>query len=205
MREKKDMTADEIKELAKSVAEKDFSKYDALFFIILSHGDERGILGTDNQPVLIDEILKPFRPNLCESLARKPKNFIFQACRGINDDPGATVKKDAAGKNESKYIHIPLESDFLIAYPCAPGFTALRDEKHGSWFIQAIVHVFKCFYDREHLVDMFIRVNYLVSHMHTQNFIVESPSLDMRLTKKCYFRQALKDFTRPSTPKSTAR
>lgn len=54
----------------------------AFVAIFLSHGDEKGILGSDSKTVSINEIIKKFSNENCNGLIGKPKIFFISACRG---------------------------------------------------------------------------------------------------------------------------
>lgn len=65
--------------LAQDKALKD---HDALAVIILSHGSDEGIYGTDHVIVSVDTILEFFNNQNCFRLRNKPKMFFLSACRG---------------------------------------------------------------------------------------------------------------------------
>ena len=186
--EYKNQTAQQISKIAEQLAERDF-KEDCFFFIVLSHGDSLGILGVDEESVAVDAITGCFRADICRSLRGKPKIFIIQACRGTEDDRGF-VRSDASRMDRPGEVpRLPLESDFLIAYPCPPGYTAFRTEEQGTWFINALINVFNEFSDKEHLMDMFLRVNYMIAAKYfSSGDLKQMPCQDCRLTKKCFFR-----------------
>lgn len=56
--------------------------HDALAVIILSHGSEDGIFGTEDSIVSVDTILELFNNRNCPLLMNKPKMFFLSACRG---------------------------------------------------------------------------------------------------------------------------
>ena len=53
-------TATEMEKIVKDASEKDFSSYSAFFLVILSHGNENGILGTDKKEVNLEGLLRNF-------------------------------------------------------------------------------------------------------------------------------------------------
>ena len=183
-------TATEMEKIVKDASEKDFSSYSAFFLVILSHGNENGILGTDKEEVNVEGLLRNFTCEKCPTLAGKPKIFILQACRGSNDDIGCSIQRDALVEKYSSMIRIPDFSDFLVCFPCAPGYTSLRNVSTGTYFIQILVHIFKLFYAKEHIVDMMLRVNYMVSITdNSSNALKEMPCQEMCLRRKCYFHK----------------
>lgn len=128
------------------MAAMDHSQSDMFVCVILSHGEEGIVFGTD-KPVLIKDLADLFKADCCTTLAGKPKLFIIQACRGYQTDPGVKVQvvpgirqneADAKGKKEEQTIKLPIEADFLFAYSTVPGFYSWRNGANGSWFIQAL-------------------------------------------------------------------
>lgn len=181
-------TANEMRNIAKRASGRDFSSYSAFFFVVLSHGTQHGVLGVDEETVDVQDLVRFFAANKCRSLAGKPKVFIIQACRGDLSDDGVTlIQTDAICEERSPMINIPALSDFLILYPCIPGYTALRNETYGTYFIQALVHVFTLYHDKEHLIDLLLRVNYIVASTECTPERKSMPCQDMQLRTKCYF------------------
>ena len=48
---------------------------------ILSHGREGAVISREGHGVSVASIMERFNSRNCQALARKPKLFIFQACR----------------------------------------------------------------------------------------------------------------------------
>ena len=62
----------------------DFSKYSCFMVFIMSHGNKKGIAGTDGEFFKVDTLSSYIAP--CEELKDKPKMFFLQYCRGSNLD-----------------------------------------------------------------------------------------------------------------------
>lgn len=183
------LTAEEmITKTQESISERDYSKNDSFFFVILGHGSNDGILGVDEEPVSLALITDLFTADKCPSLQGKPKVFIVQACRGEKSDFGCVVS-DAISWNVPEFSmpKIPIESDFLVCYSCPIGYSSFRDKERGSWYIQDLVQIFKKYAKKEHLMDLMIRVNHAVSHKVSPDGCKQVPSEECRLTKKYYF------------------
>lgn len=58
------------------------SDHDALAVIILSHGEDDAIYGTDGMLLPVNEILELFNNENCSQMIHKPKMFFLSACRG---------------------------------------------------------------------------------------------------------------------------
>ena len=64
----------------------DFSKYNCFMAFIMSHGNEKGIAGTDGNSVTAETLSSYITPKECKQLENKPKIFFIQACRGKEVD-----------------------------------------------------------------------------------------------------------------------
>ncbi|KAM7338492.1 hypothetical protein ACRRTK_001976 [Alexandromys fortis] len=129
VRNKNDLTREEIVELRDKVSKEDHSKRSSFVCVILSHGDEGIIFGT-NGPVDLKKLTSYFRGDYCRSLTGKPKLFIIQACRGPELDCG--IETDSATDDDMACHKILLEAEFLYAYSTAPSYCSWRNSKDGS-------------------------------------------------------------------------
>uniref|UniRef100_A0A4X1VWP0 Caspase family p20 domain-containing protein n=1 Tax=Sus scrofa TaxID=9823 RepID=A0A4X1VWP0_PIG len=77
VRNKNDLTREEILELMHSVSKEDHSKRSSFICVLLSHGEEGKIFGT-NGPVDLKKLTSFFRGDCCRTLTGKPKLFIIQ-------------------------------------------------------------------------------------------------------------------------------
>lgn len=123
---------------------------DSCIVAISSHGENSRIVGTDNEYIFMEDVLDMFNNEKCPKLKGKPKLFFIQACRGDKFDAGISNNNVADGKLKSlpnKFLLQPQQrspswTDMLIAHSTIPEHVALRNEKHGSWFIIAVTRVF---------------------------------------------------------------
>ncbi|KAJ0050230.1 hypothetical protein NL108_014310, partial [Boleophthalmus pectinirostris] len=101
-------------------AKEDHSQNASFVCVILSHGKEDKIYGTDDY-IELDKLTRCFKGDRCKSLREKPKLFFIQACRGIKRDPGVVRPNqdgvDAFSVNE--LTTVPVEADCLYAYATA--------------------------------------------------------------------------------------
>ncbi|XP_073451968.1 caspase-7-like [Aquarana catesbeiana] len=176
-----DQTCEEMELLLQSVAKNDHSDSACFACILLSHGEEGQIYGTDGV-MAIKTLTTFFRGDKCQSLVGKPKLFFIQACRGSDFDEG--IQTDSGPANDSMETDanprykIPVEADFLIAYSTVPGYYSWRNPGRGSWFVQALCSVLNQYGKQLELMQILTRVNYLVA----TNF--ESWSDDPRYSEK---------------------
>ncbi|XP_042556614.1 caspase-3 isoform X1 [Dipodomys spectabilis] len=191
VRNKNDLTHEEIVELLYNVSKEDHSKRSSFICVILSHGEEGIIFGT-NGPVELKKLTSFFRGDYCRTLAGKPKLFIFQACRGTELDCG--IETDSGSDDDMPCQKIPVEADFLYAYSTAPGYYSWRNSKDGSWFIQSLCAMLKCYASKLELMHILTRVNWKVAREY-ESFSLDSmfhakkqiPCIVSMLTKDLYF------------------
>ncbi|NXS56067.1 CASP7 protein, partial [Brachypteracias leptosomus] len=81
-----------------SSAEENHSDAACFACILLSHGEEGLIYGTDG-PMAIKSLTALFRGDKCKSLIGKPKLFFIQACRGSEFDEG--IQTDSGPANDT--------------------------------------------------------------------------------------------------------
>ncbi|XP_026978410.1 caspase-3 isoform X1 [Sagmatias obliquidens] len=130
VRNKNDLTCEEILELMYSVSKEDHSKRSSFICVLLSHGEEGKIFGT-NGPVDLKKLAGFFRGDCCISLTGKPKLFVIQACRGTELDCG--IETDSGVEDDMACQKIPVEADFLYAYSTAPGSRKQSSSSSYSW------------------------------------------------------------------------
>ncbi|RDD44779.1 Caspase-7 [Trichoplax sp. H2] len=183
-----DLSAAQMKDVLQRWAARDHSTCDSFVCVLLSHGEQGKIFGTDTD-VDIEELLGLFRGNRCASLAGKPKLFFIQACRGTNFDEAVDhvdgVPNESALNTEGYEDEVdaktrqtlPSEADFLIAYSVVPGYYSWRNSTNGSWFMQAVIDIFTKYYKQLDLITMLTIVNNSVA-------TVESSTSDPRFNNK---------------------
>ncbi|XP_028272340.1 caspase-3-like [Parambassis ranga] len=185
-----DQTVRQMKELMLSVSQEDHRKSASFVCVLLSHGDEGVIFGTDGMEHF-ETLTQPFKGDHCKSLVGKPKLFFIQACRGTALD-GGTIETDS--DKESVSEKIPVEADFLYAYSTAPGYYSWRNTSNGSWFIQSLCETLKDHSKKLELMQIMTRVNHKVarcfeSSSSTPGFSGKKqiPCIVSMLTKDFYF------------------
>lgn len=210
-----DLTAEEIRNHTESISKCDKMKdSDCFIFIILTHGDEQGVCGIDGISVPVTTLTEMFEPNNCPEMNEKPKIFLIQACRGdkkemvfLSGGPGENQSKGDGGgdhvdgrnasdinvdrePNISATPTVHSKSDFLVAYSTPEGSLSWRKTDAGSWFMQAIVWIFKFESHVKDLVEMLGKVNNIVSKGKAKdsgtNFVTVS-KYESSLRKKLFF------------------
>lgn len=191
VRNKNDLTCKEIMELMYNVSKEDHSKRSSFICVLLSHGEEGIIYGTDG-PLDLKKLTSFFKGDYCRSLTGKPKLFIIQACRGTELDSG--IETDSGTDDDMTCQKIPVEADFLYAYSTAPGYYSWRNSKDGSWFIQSLCAMLKLYAHKLELMHILTRVNQKVA-TEFESFSLNStfhakkqiPCIVSMLTKELYF------------------
>lgn len=194
------MTVGQMKRIFGDISADDHTHNDCFLCVILTHGDDGGVIyGTDGN-IPLDDLIAYVLPNKCKNLAGKPKLFFVQACRGTKLDKGMEVH-DALGFGPTMGAQkIPLWADMLIAYSSVPGYYSWRNCKNGSWFIQSVASVFERFGQELEIHQLMTKVNYQVayefeskSNDYRMNRMKQVPCVASMLTKELHFY--------PKTPK----
>ncbi|XP_049589953.1 caspase-3-like [Syngnathus scovelli] len=186
-----DQTVKQMMSLMLSVSQEDHSRNASFVCVLLSHGEEGVIFGTDGFEML-ENLTKPFKGHRCKTLVGKPKLFFIQACRGSELDGGTGLQTDSVEEQTSE--RIPVEADFLYAYSTAPGYYSWRNTQNGSWFMQALCEMLQRFKGELELMQIMTRVNYKVAtHFESNSFLPgftgkkQIPCIVSMLTKDLYF------------------
>ncbi|KAF7253514.1 Caspase-7 [Varanus komodoensis] len=176
-----DLSCDDMKETLLRAALENHSNAACFACILLSHGEEGMIYGTDNF-MAIKELTAFFRGDRCQSLVGKPKLFFIQACQGSELDDGIQTDSGSSGDtlemDANPNYKIPVEADFLYAYSTVPGYYSWRNPEKGSWFVQSLCSVLKESGKELEILQILTRVNYKVARNY------ESQSTDPRFSKK---------------------
>ena len=82
-----------------------------LTLFILTHGDENGLLqANDSQYYLNETIVNKLLPDVCPSLAGRPKLIFIQACQGKKLDSGQLVSPSGTS---TSYLYFRSFKDLL--------------------------------------------------------------------------------------------
>ncbi|XP_028399666.1 caspase-3-like isoform X2 [Dendronephthya gigantea] len=193
----KDQSSKEIMNIFDHYASMDQSSYDCIICAILTHGEEGLIYSTDGK-IMLKELTTKFRT---KNLHGKPKLFFFQACQGFEymegveetDGPSRDEEMDEIDAPGNNKITLPVEADFLYAYSTVPGYYSWRNSVRGSWFVQAIVSVFREHAQTMDVLRMMTRVNAEVAKQksNTNDYFSDNkkqiPSIISQLRKELYF------------------
>ena len=122
----------------------------ALIVIILSHGGEGDVVyGTDGGEVKMHDLQELFSAANCPSLKNAPKVFLFDACRGTENEKGHPndLQLGKVSGIKTGYPVITNSLNFATVFASTRGNTAgmfpAHSEESGSYFTQTLVEVIK--------------------------------------------------------------
>ena len=170
--ETKNLTFFQMISLFDKMSRENFDDNDAFICFISSHGNAKGIVGTDGRAINIDEIVDPIVNN--STLISKPKLFFFNSCRGDKENIGQPARKSPKehedksklSDNDSSFtVVIPSHADTIISYSSWEGFKSFAHRREGSWFITVLTNVLTTYGNTRQLTDMLIMVNQLLADM----------------------------------------
>ncbi|VDI38397.1 caspase 7 [Mytilus galloprovincialis] len=162
-------------------------KYYCFVCVIMSHGNEKGIMTDDRQPITMDEITSYFKNKETPHFIGKPKIFLVQACRGSATQP--VVTPDDWPEDT---MSVPHDADILIAYATTPGYKCFRTKYSdiGAWFIHVLLEEIEESYESDHLEDMLISVRHrlAIDEEWRRSDFCQMPCTWTTLTKRLFFR-----------------
>ncbi|XP_071114684.1 caspase-8-like [Haliotis cracherodii] len=129
----------------KTMALQDHSRCSCFVCVVMSHGSSKSIKASDGLDVNVDQITKQFTAEKCPSLRGKPKVFLFQACRGNQEQASLPHETDSCcgDMEDDGTAFVPNEADFLIARSTVDGYVSYRDSYKGSFYISNLVEILR--------------------------------------------------------------
>ena len=181
-------TGASIMQKLKDVSSMDHSRYDSFVCCLLTHGKMNGIYGADGNLVSVADLANFLKGVSCPSLNGKPKMFFVQACRGDDEDKGATLESDDGPDSNHLGRSLPNAADFLFAYSTAPGTVSWRSIQYGSWYISKLCEVLdQHAKEGMDLLSMLTIVNDKVSQAYTKQGFKQCPAPVNMLRKQVIF------------------
>ncbi|XP_051536818.1 caspase-7-like [Myxocyprinus asiaticus] len=181
----KNLTADQMVDALTKVSKDNHTDMSCFVCVLMSHGAEGKVLGSDQHSVPIKTLTSTMTSDLCPSLQGKPKLFFLQACRGKEGDP-----VDETDSPEGEFMSDVPEVDFLCCYSTVEGYFSWRNPDMGSVFIRQLC---KMLMDSHlEIIQILIRVNQHVAN-YFQSYTTE---LEMHGKKQmqCIASRLTKDF-----------
>ncbi|TRY89818.1 hypothetical protein DNTS_018566 [Danionella cerebrum] len=164
-----DQTVSQMLNLLTKASQEDHSSSAMFVCVLLSHGDDGVIYGTDKS-IELKQLFRLFRGDRCKSLVGKPKLFFIQACRGSDLDTG-------------------IESDSV-------GYYSWRNVSNGSWFISSLCEMLLKHGKQLEIMQIMTRVNHKValefkssSNLPGFDGMKQIPCIVSMLTKELYLQK----------------
>lgn len=195
---KTNLTALDMKSFLRKAAEPEKHRdADCLVVILLSHGNENAIEGTDgNMLDLRNEIYSLFNNTNCPTLKEKPKLFFVQACRGDKVQVPRGAKHNAETEDSTQSLapvvvqHKPGPewSDMFIAHSTIPEHASGRIPTKGSLFISTVFSVFRKHAATIDLASLMGEVANDMMQLELEEEYVQTPSIEqLGWTKLLFF------------------
>ncbi|XP_067950830.1 caspase-3-like isoform X2 [Watersipora subatra] len=156
-----DLSAQEMINIIQKETEPNINNAFGMFvLIIMTHGTETELYGSDGRPVKRSKIMDLLTAYRFPAMAGKPKLLILQACSGGRTDPMGAYTHDspsfsgdaqpprevlvAPPTNPAKSTSAAsgpflASDDLFILRASFSSFVSTRHERQGTWFIRAIV------------------------------------------------------------------
>ena len=179
--------------------------HDCFVLWLMSHGRSGEVFGSDGFPLPIQTIKDMLSNASCEALRGKPKLLFVQACRGDQEDEGVLTNtcRSPAVQRPSVCVDSPSDetksrsleriagqTDFLAYYATVEGYVSYRNSIKGSYFVRALVEVFRehaAHFDLERLLP---KVTKSVSDMDPRGpdrQYKQAPQSESTLVKELWF------------------
>ncbi|XP_073680179.1 caspase-7-like [Garra rufa] len=185
----KNLSANEMIGALRKVSKENHTDSSCFVCVLMSHGEEGTILGSDERWIPVKTLTSLMTSNLCPSLQNKPKLFFLQACRGLKYDPGVEADSDEAPGEFFGISDIP-ESDFLFCYSTVEGYYSWRNPETGSVFIRELCKMLKD--SHLEISQILTRVNHYVSCHFQSN--TRDPDTHRKKQMPCFASKLTKDF-----------
>uniref|UniRef100_A0A671RCQ0 Caspase-3 n=1 Tax=Sinocyclocheilus anshuiensis TaxID=1608454 RepID=A0A671RCQ0_9TELE len=164
-----------------SVSKENHTDNSCFVCVLMSHGEEGTILGSDERWMPVKTLTSLMTSDLCPSLRDKPKLFFLQACRGLEYDPGVEADSVEAPGEFSGISDVP-EADFLCCYSTVEGYYSWRNPEKGSVFIHELCEMLKdCHLE---IIQILTRVNHRVAN-HFQSYTTD-PDTHRKRQMPCF-------------------
>ncbi|CAG0890252.1 unnamed protein product [Darwinula stevensoni] len=126
---------------------------------------------SDGRALEVEWIIQRF--STARALQGKPKLFIIQACRGVEEQQargqsGNFVESDA-NRFGGAFQDAFNADDIFVANSTIPYYVSYRNSQEGTWFIQSICHVFA---ESAHSMDLQV----LIRKVHDRLAMHEGPN-----------------------------
>lgn len=190
----RDLTAgDMLLELVRASYAEELPFSDCLAVILMSHGTENTICGTDGKPLYPHRHVYPlFNDANCPDLQGKPKLFFVQTCDARRPNYTHEDESKSPASDEGLEYSTSSWSDMYCAHGTIRGFKPFEDIETTPWFFHLVDSVFRTNAGRTHLDALMVSVNNLIEHRssaqtHNQTLKIQTH----RWNKALYFNRGV--------------
>ena len=177
------------------------ASYRRLAFVFSGHGDHGCIYASDMEINLQKYIFDPWMPMNSPDLAKIPKLFFLDACRGSGVDQGMPIIQ-CYGAPVAKGGRSPLYGNYLLAYATMPTMQAFEQPAAGGYWMQHLARELQSNGNIEcSLNDILTKVNHSVLEEMERHHcpFIQQPVLESTLHEVIY---PLKEAMQPGQPYS---
>ncbi len=172
--------------------------YKRLVFVFSGHGNSDHLLYTNDEvlsTISIKDVLEHFYAAL--HLAKIPKMFFIDACRGDQRNPGLTVPR--GGKSVTDII--PAEGNWLLAYSTLPKHKSYEEQGKGGVWMSKLADKLRT--ADTSLADILTSVNEKLMALYRQDktYPLQQPEFISRLNTNIYFLREAKQIKLSSSGK----
>ncbi|CAH0552664.1 unnamed protein product [Brassicogethes aeneus] len=171
---------------------KEITVESSIFVCILSHGDKDVVYGTNSCKVAVSEIQRILTKSNKTHLSGKPKVLVLQSCQGkekqkitVSDDESEDELTTDGDLTTDGPVTVQDTADNLTFWATVPGYAAIRDKKHGTWFIQTLCDEMQRLGHKTHFQDICTSVNNSVTAKKWVD-VVMTPLFISTFRKKFY-------------------
>ena len=183
------------------------ARHSVLVVAISSHGAKEGIYTSDLKLMKFHKIESFFNPKRCPILIGKPKMFIFNCCRTLEDrverkeiafplaGRGGVevdgIASDESSEEEIERSEVASEgSDFITVNFCVRGKVSFRHIVHGSLVIKDFLDYFSSNGHKSHFMDTMTGfTRWIKPHICRKmgSAITQCPEVTTTLDRQLYF------------------
>lgn len=189
----KNESAEEIKRVIRYEASRESypESYEWIVVVFTGHGKELGVYGNDGELIYLErDVIDPFQPKNARLIAKIPKLFFIDACRGSETTQPILVPRGPDSEDSVRLsrgghgidaLKFPSEGNYLIAFSTFPRTKSFESREGGVWISKLLktleIEVDTSVYDILHLVSNDIHKEYQKVGMEVQQPVIESTLL----------------------------
>lgn len=162
------------------------------------HGDDGILQMQDGNVVMIDEIINRFKPFTAgnDVMGFMTRVFLFDSCRGGEEDYGYTWEKDSQSKKPPNQIScikkLPYEGNTLVAYASTQYYPSYFDPDKGSFWTRCLIEALEKSKETDSLCTILTMANGLLSQMENEGRL-QTATFTSNLRDEVFLRREAMD------------